>query len=321
MRINVKINKRSIKYLRKGLPFAISIVLILILIEYAPWGKIGETLDNLHWQTIVMLVVLSFLYYGLKILRFWYLLKAIKLRRPFPIVALSYISAQPVSLLPAGEVYRSKALNRYAGVPIKDSISQFSLQGVLEGSAMALLMLVSSLAEGSLRVVAIIVALFMAAIIILIRRGYLFQIGKGLNHLPFLNITNQDLKNFSQSNSEVLTRRWLPKLFGISLITEIVGSAIAYVSVVGIGGHINIFQAALFYIIPVIVGFISFLPGGFGLSEQSAVGVLYLSHVSLAKAVAATLLMRVTIVLLGVLYGLAALLYGQFLLRSRRLKA
>src|SRR5438270_580202 len=69
---------------------------------------------------------------------------------------------------------------------------------------------------------------------------------------------------------------------------------------------VNTRAAAFLYIIPVIVGFLSFLPGGVGLSEQSAVGVLLLSDATVAVAVAATLVMRIAIVALGFLYGLLA---------------
>jgi uncharacterized membrane protein YbhN (UPF0104 family) len=106
-------------------------------------------------------------------------------------------------------------------------------------------------------------------------------------------------------------------MYGLSVLTEIIGAAIAYTSIHGLGGHINVWQAGLMYVIPIIVGFISLLPGGIGLSEQSSVGVLLLSHVTTAVAVAGTLVMRATIVGLGVIYGVIALIIGQIRLRKQ----
>jgi uncharacterized protein (TIRG00374 family) len=305
------------KLLKKILPFIISLALIIILINYAPWREIGKILANLNAKTIFLLIGLSLVYYSLKIVRFWYLLRAMNIFKPLRLVAVSYISAQPVSLLPAGEAYRSSALKKYADVPIADSIGQFTLQGILEGGAMGVLMVIAALTLGTLRILAVIVLAFIVLSAYAIKRGYLVQAGKALNKLPFVNIATKNIESFSKHNRAVLTWRWLPPLFGMSLIIELSGTAIAYASVTGIGGHVNIFQAALLYIVPVIVGFVSFLPGGFGLSEQSAIGVLYLSNITLARAVAATLIMRITIVVFGVIYGLIALGAGKFYLAQK----
>ncbi len=298
------------------MPFVISVMLIVLLISYAPWREIGGILTDFDAGTIVILVLLSTAYYALKTIRFWYLLQAMNIQQPLKLVGMSYLSAQPVSLLPAGEIYRSHALRRYTGVPFERSLPQFTMQGVLEGSAMAVLLLISALALGTLRLPALILAALVLVITIAISRGYIANTTRLVNRLPFLSLSEHSIESFSKRHEAVLTWRWLPFLFGLSLLVELVGAAIAYVSVAGIGGHINGYQAALFYVIPVIVGFVSLLPGGLGLSEQSAVGVLLLSKATTAQAVAATLIMRVTIVGLGVVYGTVALLAGQ--VRSRQ---
>ena len=298
--------------MRRYLPFLISVILIFVLVGYAPWDKVGHILSDFDLGTILILLGLSLVYYFLKTLRFWLLLQAMGVKASPRLVALSYISAQPVSLLPAGEIYRSHALKKYAGVPFEKSIGQFTTQGVLEGAAMAFLMVISALALGTLRLAAIALALIVLFIALGINRGYITDVGKWLNRLPFVELTEAKIENFSRRNQAVLTRQWLPVLFGLSVLIELTGAAIAYASVAGIGGHINVFQAVLVYAIPIIVGFISLLPGGFGISEQSAVGVLLLSNITVATAVAATLIMRVTIVGLGVLYGLIALVIGVY---------
>jgi uncharacterized protein (TIRG00374 family) len=304
--------KISAKHIKKYGPILISILLILVLVSYAPWSKVGNIFSRFHPITIIILVALSLIYYFLKSLRFWYLMEAIGINKPFPLVTLSYISAQPVSLLPAGEIYRSRQLQRYAGVPLKKSLPQFAIQGILEGAGMATLMIISALAIGKLRVAALALAVIVIFLTVAISRGYIVNAGHLLNHLPFLNINERSIKSFSERHKTVLTWHWMPFLYALSLLIEIAGSAIAYTAAVGLGAHINIYQAALFYIIPVIIGFISLLPGGIGLSEQGAVGVLLLSKVSVAQAVASTLIMRSTIVGLGVLYGCIALFIGRF---------
>jgi len=298
------------KRFRRFAPFIISLALVLVLVGYAPWGKVGKVLADFDLSTILLLIGFSLVYYGLKSYRFWWLLRAMKIRKPLSLVTLSYVSAQPVSLLPAGEIYRSHALERYLHVPIKQSLPQFTIQGLLEGIAMGTLALISAWTLGTLRIPAIILTIVALLSLMGLRRGYFKYFVAVLNRLPFLNVTAATVERFNRQHRDVLSRRNLPTLYCQSLLIELSGTAIAYLSVIGIGGHINIFQAALLYVIPVVVGFISLLPGGLGISEQSAVGVLVLSDVSVEHAVAATLIMRVTIVGLGVVYGGIALCIG-----------
>jgi uncharacterized protein (TIRG00374 family) len=308
----------SVKKFRRLLPFAISLILVIVLVSYAPWAEVARILSDFDLSTILLLILLSLAYYALKTFRFWLLLIAMGIRETFGIVTVSYISAQPVSLLPGGEIYRSHALERQTGVPVRKSLAQFTMQGILEGAGLATVMIVSAIALHALRIPAIILGVLVVLILTAFARGYLQPFLHLLNHLPLIDVSEKNIINFSERHKDVLNSHWLPGLYALSLLIEFVGTAIAYVSVAGIGGHINIFQAGLMYVLPVIVGFLSLLPGGFGLSEQSAIGVLLLSDVSTAQAVAATLIMRVAIVGLGVVYGSIALFVGQTRLRRLR---
>ncbi|HUC87411.1 MAG TPA: lysylphosphatidylglycerol synthase transmembrane domain-containing protein [Candidatus Saccharimonadales bacterium] len=291
------------KFLRRILPLLISVTLLAIMVSYTPWSKVGVILSDFDLGTILILITLSLAYYGLKAVRFWYILQAMDIHQPLGTVMISYMSAQPVTLLPAGEIYRSRALERHTGVPVRSSLPQFTMQGLFEGGAMAAIGIISALALGRLRLPVIALALVVIGSGLLIRNGYVASITKLLARLPFIHVTNRNIIQFSNHHQAMLTRYWLPRLFGLSLIIELIGAAIAYTAVVGLGAHINGYQAVLVYVIPLVVGFLSLLPGGLGASEQSAIGILLLSHVSVAHAVASTLIMRLTIVGLGLVYG------------------
>lgn len=306
---------KRFKKFRKFIPFVISIALIIVLIGYAPWDDVGGILDDLTFSYIAGLILLSIVYYALKTIRFWYLLRAMEIHQSFWVVSLSYISAQPVSLLPGGELYRSRELERYTGVPFKKSAAQFTMQGLLEGAAMVTLAIISALVLGKLRVLFICLGILIILGIVGIAKGGIVNAGRLLNKLPFLELTDEGLERFSKRHRAVLRWKWFSWLFVLSLFVEFTGSAIAYASIAAVGGHIGIPQAILAYVIPIIIGFVSLLPAGLGISEQSAIGIMLLSHVKIATAVAGTLLMRVSIVGTGVIYGVVGLLIGR-----RRLK-
>jgi uncharacterized protein (TIRG00374 family) len=295
------------KALRRLAPVLISVILLAIIVGYAPWPQVGDAITDLHVLVIWILLSLSLLYYGLKSLRFWYMTRVLGIRQPLGKVMVSYLAAQPVSLLPAGEIYRSRMLERITDIPMRRSLPTFTMQGLMEGAAMAILALISTLAIGKLRAVVLILALFLIMVFTGIQRGYMATVLRLLNTLPFVSISRSRLREFSHGNQAMLQGSAFPLLLMLSIMTELVGVAIVYVTVTGLGGHINPWQAILTYIIPVIVGFISLLPGGLGVSEQSSIGILLLSGTGVTVAVAATLLIRVTIVGMGFLYGLITL--------------
>jgi uncharacterized protein (TIRG00374 family) len=156
---------------------------------------------------------------------------------------------------------------------------------------------------------------------IAISRGYIANFTRLINRLPFVHLTDDWIDQFSEQHKGPLSWQWLPLLYGLSLVIEGIGAVIAFVAVSGLGGHINGYQAILTYAIPIILGFVSLLPGGFGISEQSTVGILLLSDVAVATAVASTLVIRMTIVGLGVIYGGIAFLLSRNYLKKIKLGA
>ena len=306
-------NKAIMRRFRRLIPIFISIVLLIILVFYAPWPAVFKTFSEIKTSTIILLVGLSILYYVAKSVRFWFMMRAIKIYKPFWVVTLSYMSAQPVTLLPGGEIYRSKSLREYTGVPIKRSISQFTAQGVLEGMALAVVAFISVMTVDKLRLPFLLAMLFILIIFFLVQHGVFKHLYKPINALPFVSISQKTISDFSRANQAMLSWKRLPLLLGASIVIEIIGVAIAYVAVASVGGEPTIIKAVLLYVVPLIVSFISLLPGGFGVAEQSGVAIMALSGASTAVAVAATLVMRITIVAFGVLYGVLVGSFGKFL--------
>ena len=289
--------------LKKVVPVLISLVLIGLIVSYAPWPAVYKALTKLSPAVILLLLAISTAHFFLKAVRFHFLLQAMGIREPFGMVFLSYMSAQPVSLLPGGEIYRTRTLEKLTGVPMKKSIPTFTTQGLLEGGTMAVLGLICALAIGTLRTPVLILTLLILVSIFLIESGYMMKLLPVLNKLPLVSISRQRIEEFTKSNQAIFTWRWMPILLALSFLVEALGAAVPYVAAKGLGDEISVFQAVLMYIVPVLVGFISLLPGGFGAAEQSAIGIMLLSGASIAIAVAVTLVMRVSLVVVGFIYG------------------
>lgn len=308
------------KKFRRFVPVVICVLLLIVLAGYAPWKEVGKALAALHPRTYAYLFVLSITYYAIKAVRFWMMLRTLEIYQPPGVSILSYMVAQPVTLLPAGEIYRCKVLERETGVPMRDSLPTFTMQGLLEGAAMTAVGVIGAMAVGELRLPIIGITIAFIFVLLGVQRGYMEHFLAFFNKLPYINIGRARLKKFSRGNQAMLSSRTFPALLVISIVIELLGAAIAYVSVVGLGGQLSLFESILTYVIPLILSFVSFIPGGLGVSEQGTIGIILLAGNPLTTAVAATLVIRVALVGSGLTYGVLAMAFAS-LRRSKMMSA
>jgi uncharacterized protein (TIRG00374 family) len=292
--------------MKRYLPFVVSIGLLILLAVFAPWQQALDELGDLKITTFGLLLMFSLIYYAAKTYRYWLMLGPIGIKQPFKVVALTYLSAQSVTLLPAGELYRNTMLERYTGVGMAKSSPTFLMQGVLEGVVLAGLALLGAATLKKAALPIGVVAFLIAGIIFVLKGGYLARsrrLAGWINKLPFIQVSRRRLQTFSKQNEALLSSKIFAGLIGLSLISELAGVAIIYTSIHALGGHINFYAASIIYTVPIVVSFVTFLPGGLGANEQSSVGLMLLFHVSAVVAVAAVLLTRIYITGLGVIYG------------------
>lgn len=95
----------------------------------------------------------------------------------------------------------------------------------------------------------------------------------------------------------------------IGMAGWIVEGLILYGLLLGLGVKVNVFLSISIYIISVIAGVISLIPGGLGASEASLFGLLALSGVSRPDALAATILFRALTLWMSLAAGSVALSY------------
>jgi uncharacterized protein (TIRG00374 family) len=98
-------------------------------------------------------------------------------------------------------------------------------------------------------------------------------------------------------------------LYGIALGVVAWGSeGVAFYYIMHVLGSDLSLQTALFiYAFSMLVGALSFLPGGLGGTEASMVALLMLNHVAQPQAVAATVLIRLATLWFAVALGIIAL--------------
>ncbi len=296
------------KTLKKYIPLIIGLAILVSIAFLAPWGKVIPLVTDIKTSALFAMLALSLSYYAAKSYRFWVMLRLLGIRKPLARVSLIYMAAQPVSILPAGELYRTVLLEKELDVPIRTSASTVTLQGLVE----AVVLLAFSLAgafmlgkdRGALLAVAVIVALLIASL----QQGWLDGGHKLLNKLPFVQINKRKYDRFVDDHQKLLTGKTLAIVVGLSLLPVMCGIGIFYIAAHAVGANISLSGASIGYCLPVVLSGISFLPGGVGASEGGTIGILKLINVATAATFAITLLIRIFTLGAGMLYGLIALL-------------
>jgi glycosyltransferase 2 family protein len=260
--------------------------------------EVGAALKLIEADTLLALLALSSLNYGLRFARWHYYLRAlgsgISIRNDLRI----YLGGFALTTTPgkAGEMARSLWLRPY-GVPAAASLAAFLAERLQDFLAIALLSsLGASLYRGAHWLLTASFALVVAAIIVLQGAAIVEPV------LRWLAGRRGRLVNAVRRLSEILL---------LALLTGLLAwgaEALALYVLLQVLGHpLPPPTAVSIYALSMLAGALSFMPGGLGGSEATMIVLLRMFGAPLPIAVSATLIIRLTTLWFAVLLGIAAL--------------
>jgi uncharacterized protein (TIRG00374 family) len=295
------------KKLGRYAPLGLGLGLLAILALLVPWREVLPYLARLGAPTYVVLVIGSLVYYTGRAVRYWLMLRMLGERPSFTSVAIACLAAQPVAVLPGGELYRTTMLKRYSGVSLKQSVPSVVAQSLAEEFGLLAIALAGAVLMGHYGWVIVGVGVVVTAIWAFIYWNNSQLSHQLVNKLPWVNLGHRQVRSFLDKNRQLLSGTNFLILVAAAGISTLAGVAIVYAAAQGVGEPLGPLQAATAYAVPMILEAVSFLPGGFGVSEQGSVGVLALFGVPLPAAVAVTIIMRIFTLGMGFVYGFGAM--------------
>lgn len=302
---------------KKYFPVVSSIFILTIAALLVPWGEVLKDLGKLSLMQLLAMVGLSLLIYLARVVRLWLLLKYVNVERGLHNVGLAYMAAQPVTLLPAGEMARAVFLKRYAKVSTSKGMSAISVQAVIEATALLIVSLAAALAVGRYQLEVLSLLGTTLGFIYLIKMSKPYRLHRRITQIPFINIGQKRFHTFFSHHRSLLEAKVLVPALALSLIPVLAGTLILLISAQAAGASLSPFQAVIGYALPVVLGGLSFLPGGLGANEGSSIGILALFGVPLTTAIAITLLVRIFTWGSGFVYGGLATIIIQILKKRR----
>jgi glycosyltransferase 2 family protein len=271
------------------------------------------------WDLVVLAALCSLANYGFRIVRWQRYLARLGWRLPLGFIGLTYIAGFAFTVSPGkvGEMARARYYSRL-GISLPNVAGAFFVERLMD--VMAMLVLAALLATAAPRyhaamwsagimVVAVLVALSLTPWDALAR--WL----EAAHRLP------RTLTRFGAGTAKALgaARTLLsPTALLFGFLMGLAAWGLEGVGFYALGsmfpaGHLTVTSGAGIYAVAVLVGAISFLPGGLGSTEAVMTALLATQGFAVADALLVTIVCRIVTLWLAVLIGWAAV----FSLRSR----
>lgn len=279
----------------------------------------GRLLQRVGLAGGAFILSLSLLNYLLRFLRWNSYCRRLGHRIALPLGFEYYLAGFGLTATPGkvGEAVRGVYLKKH-GVPYPDSLSMVLAERVSDLIAMVLLsgFAVAILPGSALRAAVIVSGLLLVGIIITLatgNTGVVSSLQRRLagRRLPKVQAAARQLLATMGLAGKLL--RGPALLSGIALgLVSWGAEGVGFYYILGfLHAHIALDRAVGIYAVSVLLGALSFLPGGLGTTEASMVLLLVFSGVDRNAAVSATLLCRAATLWFAVLLGVLAMLDAQ----------
>ncbi len=279
---------------------------------WSGWQEVFGAASRIGLTGITIALILSLVNYGLRFVRWQYYLSL--LGHPIPVASnlRIYLTGFALTTTPgkAGEMIRSVFLAPF-GVSYSKSLAAFFSERLSDLIAvLAIAMIgIASYPQGR-PVFYFLVAFAMVALFTIHRQSWLNRI----KHI-FEDKLSGRFRHATVGLVDVALHsrqlyRWMPLFSGLLLgFVAWWAEAYAFHLMTGwMGLQLPLSVTVFIYAFSMIIGAVSFLPGGLGGVEVAMVALLMLNRVPAAEAVALTILIRITTLWFAVVIGLGVLL-------------
>lgn len=289
--------------LKYALHFAIVLGLLLAGMKYLNGDEIFKAFQEFEYVYIPAMLALSAISLLLKGWRFNYLMRPVSELRLWTVIK-GYISGQSATLLPGGVAARAGLMHQ-VGVPVGKSGVPVAFSSLLDQAVFIPGAIVAGLIHiparpyilGVLAVMAVAGALLWVDVV----RAWLFR---GADWLATRWNFEDEWGQFRVSWGDVARQDILFPAYLLSLIAFVMPVITFDLTLRGIGEQLSYPTLLLVFVLPTLLGRISALPGGVGITEAGMVGFLNTATpLDTNVATAAVAIFRVATVVFETLLG------------------
>ncbi len=286
-------------------------VIYFALMKWVGWDKAVSAFKQISVGIIVLALMLSLVNYLLRFLRWQYYLRVLGHNVPVFNSLHIYLAGFALTTTPAkaGEALRSVFLKKY-NVSYSSSLACFFSERLSDLLAVILLCAIGIWAYPQGKFLTLISLAAIVTLIILVQNSnwlaHFRKDGQSTKLSRSRQLVN-GLINIVISSQACLKQPVL--LYGLLLSLAAWGAeALAFYFLLNqMGADISLLAATFIYSFALLVGAISFIPGGLIGTELTMIGLLMFQNITEPQAIAATVIIRITTLWFAVLIGIGAL--------------
>lgn len=312
-------------------PKKIKLVLLVLLLSisgyffftlWAGWENVLYAIQQVGPLGIVAALGLSLMNYGVRFLRWQYLLKVLGYSVPWAPSLRIYMAGFSLTTTPGktGEAIRGVFLKEY-GVPFRKTFGAFLAERTSDLFSVTLLASVGLWIYPMARPLLFIVAALLAFLFLAMQKDSwlraLERLVKSLCPKRFISVLDFLIGSIHSFRS-CFTMKVLVITLSLGLIAWTMEAIALLYALHLLGYEISPFIAIFIYGFSLVIGGITLLPGGLGGAEVTMFQLLVTQHIPTSIAVAVTLVIRLTSLWFSVFLGMIALPKNKILWNFRK---
>jgi len=286
---------------------AVAGVLYLGFTIYADLPKVIDSFGSFNWFLFPLLLLLSLSNYFSRFLKWDYYLSLLKIKVK-KIDSLSiFMSGLIMSVTPGkmGELLKSFLVKEINGTSISKSAPIIMVERITDFISLLLIALAGAYLYNYGRTIVIGVAIFFVLVLIVIsNKSVALPVLKMLEKIKYLSKYMHNIHDAYESSYRMLKPMPLLFMTVLSLLSWAFECLGYYLILRNFGIDYSILLAAFSYAFATIIGALSMLPGGLGVTEGSLTFMLIEKGIAKDLAVASTFIVRVVTLWFAVFVGI-----------------
>lgn len=299
-------------------------VLYLAFTIYADFDNVIKAFGRFNLLLLPLLLLLSFLNYFTRFLKWDYYLKVVKVQMSKHNSFSTFMSGLIMSVTPAklGEVLKSVLVKDITGEPISKTAPIIFAERITDFLSLLIITITGALVfDYGGNITILITAFFIFIIAIISNKKIALPLISFSEKIPYLKKYIYNIHSAYESSYQLLKIKPLLLMTLLSLISwgfECLGY---YLVLMNFNVDVGILWTSFSYSFSTIIGALSMLPGGLGFTEGSLTFLLVQKNVPVDISVATTFIIRVVTLWFAVLVGIISLTlyqkrFGQLKLES-----
>ncbi|MFZ1518303.1 MAG: lysylphosphatidylglycerol synthase transmembrane domain-containing protein [Ignavibacteriaceae bacterium] len=292
----------------------IAALVYLTFTIYADYQKVLVSFKNFSWQLIPILLLLSFGNYISRFFKWEYYLKIIDVRLTKGDSFTIFMSGLIMSITPGkmGELLKSYLIKQVNGTSISKTAPIVFAERVTDFLSLTLIALIGAYFYDYGKSITIFIALFLIlGIVIILNKNLFDKIFSFFSHIQLIAKHILKIRNVYESSAKLLSIQPLFLMTLLSIVSWGFECFGYYLILNNFESEIDVLWSFFSYSFSTIVGAISMLPGGLGVTEGSLTLMLTQNGFKENDAFATTFIVRAVTLWFAVIVGIISVLFYQ----------